>query len=126
MLACSNPSSFAATPEVRATSSNFPAAVATVEVVCLAIVGHEEIELSVIVEIRPECGKAITALGIVDSGFLGDIGERSVSIIVVKIVGKALQAARSALHVEPKIFARFARAEYGQVVQMEIHVMRHE
>ncbi len=102
----------------------FSRAVAVVEIVRLAIVGHEEIELPVIVEIRPNGGQAITTLGIVDASLLRYIGKGSIAVIVVKIVGEPLQPSRAALHVESQVLARFARTEHGQIVQMKINVVR--
>ena len=104
----------------------FPVAVALVEIVRLAVVGDKQIELSVIVEIRPDRGQAIAALRIVHSSLLRYIGKRSVPVVVVEIVGRSLQPARAALHIESQILAGFARTEYRQIVQMKIHIVRYK
>src|ERR1700685_4519887 len=90
----------------------------------LSIVSDKQIELSVVVEIGPDSSQAIASCGIVHSGLLRYIGKGSVPVIVVKIVGRSLQSARPALHIEPQIFTRFAGTECRQIVQAKLHVVR--
>ena len=63
----------------------FSGAIALVKIVGLAVVGHKKIELAIVIEVRPNRGQAIAALGVVDSRFLRHIGKSSVAVVVVKI-----------------------------------------
>ena len=83
----------------------FPLAVALVEIIRLTVVGDKEIQLSVIVNIRPDSSQAITALRIIHSSLFRYIGKRSVPVIVIEIVRRSLQPAGTALHIETQILA---------------------
>ena len=86
----------------------------------------KQIEFAVIVEVRPDRGEAVALLRIGDAGLLRDIGEGSVAVVVVEIVGRALEAARAALHLDSLVFAGVFGAEGGHVVEVEVDVMGNE
>src|ERR1041384_517951 len=62
----------------------FPFAIAPVQVIRLAVVGDEKIELAIVVKIGPDCRQAIAMFWIVHSGFFRYIGEGSVSVVSKK------------------------------------------
>ena len=111
---------------MKPTSSNVPVPSPLIKIVGLAVVGDKQIELAVVVEVGPDRGQAVAMLWILDSGLLRDIGEGAVPIVVVEIVGRSLQAARPALHIDAHVFAGVPRAEGGHVVEMEIDIVGDE
>src|ERR1041385_5041425 len=101
----------------------FPFAIAPVQIIRLAVVGDEKIELAIVVKIGPDCRKAIEMFWIVTSGFFRYIGEGSVSVVVIEIVGRTFQPTRTALHINSQILTRFCRTEDRQVIQAKINIV---
>ena len=64
--------------------------------------------------------------GVADAGTFRDVGEGSVTVVVVEIVGRALEAARSALNVDAHVSAGVARSEGVEVIQVDIDIVRDE
>ena len=89
-------------------------AIVAVEVVRLAIVGDEEVELAIVVEVGPDGGETEEVLGIVDAGGFGDLGEGAVAVVAVERVGRTLEAARTALHGDVVILAGLAEPNCGR------------
>src|ERR1019366_393557 len=98
--------------------------VVVVEVIRLTVVGDKEIEMTVIVKVRPDGSQSEQPLRVIDPCLFGHIGKRPVMIVAVKIVRGPFQAARAALYVDSVILAGFPRTEQGKIVQAEVHVMR--
>src|SRR5579872_48483 len=104
----------------------FALAVALVEIVRLPVVSNEKIKLPVVVKIRPDRGQTIATFRIVHSSLFRYVGESPVAIVVIEVVGRSFQSARTTLHIDPKILARLARTEYWQVVQAKIDIVRYK
>ena len=102
------------------------AAIVAVEVVGLAVVGDEEVELAVVVEVGPDGGEAEEVVGVVDAGGFGDVGEGAVAVVVIEGVGRAFEAAGAALHGDVVVLAGDLRAELREVVQVEVDVVGDE
>ena len=104
----------------------FAVTVALVQVTGLAVVADQKIELAVVVEVAPDCSQAIAMFGVTDAGTFRDVGEGSVMVVVVEVVGRALEAARSALNVDAHVSACVARSEGVEVIQVDIDIVRDE
>src|SRR4051812_13923209 len=103
-----------------------PCAIALVKVVWLTIIGYQQIQFAVVVEVRPDCGKPVPALWIANARLLRNISESSVSVIVVQSVGRSLESTWSALNGNAHVPACVGGPECRQVVEMKINVMRNK
>ena len=56
------------------------------------IVGHVDIGPAVVVEVGDEHAQAVGAGGLQNAGFLGDIGERAVAVVVEENIFAAIQS----------------------------------
>ena len=88
------------------------------------IVGHVQIEASVLVVVQPEHSQPVVAVGI-DVQFLGYIGEGAVAVVVIQAVAAALESARAAGHRNAAIGAEGALPELGEMVEIKVHVVGH-
>src|SRR5882762_8184401 len=64
-------------------------AVVAIEIVRLAVISDEKVEVAVLVEVGPDSGEAKTIFGIRDASETGDVRERAVAVVVVQIVRRA-------------------------------------
>ena len=92
----------------KADVGEFATAIALIQVIGLAVVGDEKIELAVVVEVAPNCGQAKAMLGIAHARSLRGVGERPIVVVVVQVVGRAFEAARPALDVDAHVPADIA------------------
>ena len=67
MLACADAVGVEGDARGKSNVGEIAAAIALVEVIGLAVVGDEKIELAVVVEVGPDCGEAVAMLGIADA-----------------------------------------------------------
>src|SRR5256885_4679337 len=100
-----------------------PSAIALVKVVWLTIIGYQQIQFAVVVEVRPDCSKPVPALWIANPGLLRNISESSVSVIVVQSVGRSFESTWSALNRNAHVPACVGGPECCQAVEMKINVM---
>src|SRR5258708_3727403 len=77
-----------------------------VEIVFLAVVGDEKIEMTIGVEIRPNGSQTKVILRVVNAGFLRYVRKCSVAIVVVEIVGRTLEPPRAALDIDSTVLTR--------------------
>src|SRR6266436_6761974 len=103
-----------------------PTAIASQEIILLAVVGYKKIEMSVIVEVFPNDrqSKGIRKVG--DSGLLRYIRECAVAVVVVEVIRRTLEPSRPALDIDSTILAGLTGTEGRKIVQMEIHIVRHK
>src|SRR5258708_1027190 len=94
-------------------------AIVAIEIVRLAVIGDEEVEVAVLVEVGPDSGEAKTILGIGDARGTGNIRERAVAIVVIEIVRRAFETARAALDADAVVLAGRAGAEGWEIVAAE-------
>src|ERR1700681_1727835 len=71
--------------------------------ILLAVVGDEKVQRTVVVEIRPNRCQPKKFCRRIQSCLLGNVGERSVVIIVIQDVRRTFQPARAALHVNAPV-----------------------
>ncbi len=71
-----------------------------VEVVGGGVVGHQQVYFAVVVEVDEDRGESVVAVGIADSGFLADIGEGAVAVVVEEMVVLSFEPAGAAHHVD--------------------------
>ena len=98
-------------------------AVVAVEVVRLSIVGYEQIQVSIVVEVAPQGSQAKEALWICHSGRFRHLSEGSIAVVVIERVRRPLQAARATLHGYAVILAGWLGAEFRQVLEIQIYVV---
>ena len=80
-------------------------AAVAVEVVRRGVVGHEEIEPAVVVEVEEGDAEAVEAGGVGHARPRAHVGERAAAVVAEEVVALALQAARSAHHGLAAVFA---------------------
>src|ERR1700731_230216 len=88
---------------IKSNISEVAMTVIFIKEILLAIVGDEQIQLTVVVKIRPNRCQAKKFCGRIESRLLGNIGEGSVVIIVVENVRGTFKAARPALHINSAV-----------------------
>src|SRR5260370_40284746 len=90
------------------------------------IVGHEEVQPSVAIEVRPDRAQAVATVRVVHAGFLGYVRERTVPVVVEEQIASTLQSSWTALHTQTAILTALARTKFGKVIEVEVHVMGDE
>src|SRR5207302_3617402 len=86
------------------------AALIAIEIIRLPIIGDKEVELAIIVEVRPHRSQAEVVLGVVDPGLCTHLCKRAITVVVIDRVGRSLHPARAALHSDLVILARPCRS----------------
>jgi len=61
-------------------------AIALIKVTGFAVVGDEQVELTVVVEVGPQRGQPVTAIRIADPGLLRHVREGTVAFVVPQCV----------------------------------------
>ncbi len=97
-----------------------------IKIVRLPIIGDKEINLAVIVKVRPHGSQAEVVFAVLDPSLCSDLRKRAVAVVVVQRVRRSLQPARAALHGDVVILASLCRPEQRQIVEIEVDVMRDE
>ena len=73
-------------------------ALVAIEVVRRGVVGDEQVEPAVVVEVEERHPEAVEAGGVGHAGPRADVGERAVAVVVEEMVGGALEPAGPAHH----------------------------
>jgi hypothetical protein len=87
-------------------------------VVRARVVGHDEIQPTVVVQIHPRDAKPVKPFGVADAGLLGHVGKRAVAIVAEQMIGRTGQPLGAAHHRQRAIGAvrrvrRVSRAHSG-------------
>jgi hypothetical protein len=69
-----------------------------VDVVGPRVVGHQQVELPVVVHVEPRDAEAVEASLVGDAGPGRDVGERAVVVVVEQVIERGRQPARAAHH----------------------------
>ena len=125
MPACGLPSGLSAHPASIAMSSKFAVLLVLVKRAGGGIVGNINVGPAVVVEIGSQHAESVRAVGAENSRRLGNVGERSVAVVVVENVLAALQSRRSARHHHTLVEAR-AGLRHRRRCQIEIDVVGDE
>ena len=64
-----------------------PFSFVAIEIVGFPIIGDEEVELVIVVEVRPYRSQAEVMFRVVDPGFGSDLDKRAVAVVVIEGVG---------------------------------------
>ena len=81
---------------------------------------------AVVVEIVGDRSDRVSWAGFENAGFLGDIGESSVAVVVVKDIGVAGESARTAHHRDALPLADRLRRRFGSFRRIELDVVADE
>ena len=126
MLACSTPILADGNSGVVGNILEVARAIVAIEIIGLAVVGDEEIEMAVLIKVSPDGRQTEALLRIGNAGVFGDFREGAVAIVVVESVGETFEAARAALDVNAVVLAGFAGAEDREIVETDVHVVGNE
>src|SRR5580658_311915 len=91
----------------------FSCAVALVKIVSFPVIRYKEVQLAVVVQVGPDRSEAVAPFQIIHARLLRNVGECSVAVVPVKIVGKAGKSTRAALHIDSQILAGLLRGSEG-------------
>src|SRR5713101_10189254 len=114
--------------KARRVARVFECAVAPIEekIVRHGVVGHAEIELSVVVHVGEGYAETVVALFIGNPGLLADLRECAVAVVVKKMIVLARKTAWAAHHRLASILAEAVLRRGGsgdrRIVEVELHV----
>src|ERR1700722_10771958 len=74
------------------------------------------------IKICSQRGKSKTSCGVGNAGFLRDVSERTIAVIVIKRIHARLQSPRPTHHVNPFPLAPSSLTRPGNGVVIEIHI----
>ena len=100
--------------------------VVVVEIISGGIVGDEEIEPAVAVNVGPDRSQTIAPFGIGDARFLADVGKCAVAVVVEQRIAGARQTFGAALHGHSAILAELGFAELGELGEIDVDVVGDE
>src|SRR5580692_10232929 len=103
-----------------------PIAITSQKIILLAVVGYKKIEMSIIVEIFPNDRQSKRIRKVRDSCLFRYVRECAVAVVVVEVIRRTLEPSRAALDIDSTILAGLTGTESRKIVQMEIHIVRHE
>ena len=106
----------------------FEGAVAVVVVVKIRrrVVGHINIDQTILVKVAANDAHSVVALRICHTGFFAYIGEAAVPVIVIESVTFPGQTSGTALHRYALVLAQFALAKLWQLIEVESDVVGDE